>query len=116
MANPVICADGHSYERGSIERWLAAHGTSPLTGRALPHKARPTLQTLTLNLTLTLTTNLSPNPSPNPSPDPNQELTPNHRLRSLIQELQQSHELRQRRCAAWIVISRVSDAPFVACR
>ena len=60
MANPVICADGHSYERGSIERWLAAHGTSPLTGRALPHK----------------------------------ELTPNHRLRSVIQELQQSHELR----------------------
>ena len=60
MANPVICADGHSYERGSIERWLAAHGTSPLTGRALPHK----------------------------------ELTPNHRLRSVIQELQQSRELR----------------------
>jgi len=24
MANPVICADGHSYERASIERWLAA--------------------------------------------------------------------------------------------
>ena len=28
----------HSYERHSIERWLAAHATSPLTGRALPHK------------------------------------------------------------------------------
>ena len=39
MEDPVVCADGHSYERGSIERWLAAHGTSPLTGRALPHKA-----------------------------------------------------------------------------
>jgi len=37
MRDPVMAADGHSYERASIERWLAAHRTSPMTGRVLPH-------------------------------------------------------------------------------
>lgn len=29
---PVVAADGHSYERVAIERWLFAHSTSPVTG------------------------------------------------------------------------------------
>lgn len=37
MRDPVMAADGHSYERAAIERWLAAHRTSPMTGRVLPH-------------------------------------------------------------------------------
>ena len=29
---------GHTFERVAIERWLRTHGTSPMTGAALPHK------------------------------------------------------------------------------
>ena len=35
MTDPVICADGHTYERASIESWLLAHNTSPKTNEAL---------------------------------------------------------------------------------
>ena len=38
MRDPVNCADGHSYERASIERWLATKSTSPRTGAQLPNK------------------------------------------------------------------------------
>ena len=38
MVDPVICADGHSYERAHIEAWLANNGTSPKTNLILPHK------------------------------------------------------------------------------
>ena len=30
MRDPVTCADGHSYERDNIERWLATHNTGVL--------------------------------------------------------------------------------------
>jgi len=39
MNDPVTCADGHSYERASIELWLATHNTSPKTGAQLPNNA-----------------------------------------------------------------------------
>ena len=53
MEDPVIAADGHSYERSDIELWFArGNNTSPKTGGALPH----------------------------------QFLTPNHNLRSAIQD------------------------------
>lgn len=39
MRDPVTCADGHSYERASIECWLATHNTSPKTGAELPNNA-----------------------------------------------------------------------------
>lgn len=51
MRDPVIAADGHSYERVALEEWLRSHGTSPVTGARLEHKL----------------------------------VTPNHKLRSLIQ-------------------------------
>jgi len=38
MEDPVLCADGHSYERTSIQEWLQSHHTSPLTGMTLEHK------------------------------------------------------------------------------
>ena len=38
MRDPVTCADGHSYDRANIERWLATHNTSPKTGAQLPNK------------------------------------------------------------------------------
>lgn len=38
MADPVIAADGHTYERAAIERWLAQKQTSPITNQRLPHK------------------------------------------------------------------------------
>jgi hypothetical protein len=35
MTDPVFAADGHTYERHSIESWLEMHGTSPLTNEPL---------------------------------------------------------------------------------
>ncbi|EOD10418.1 hypothetical protein EMIHUDRAFT_60189, partial [Emiliania huxleyi CCMP1516] len=37
MSDPVMAADGHSYERKQIERWLATKSTSPMTGETLQH-------------------------------------------------------------------------------
>ena len=31
MRDPVLCEDGHTYERASISQWLAANPTSPTT-------------------------------------------------------------------------------------
>ena len=38
MIDPVVAADGHTYERNAIARWLQASDKSPLTGGVLPHK------------------------------------------------------------------------------
>ena len=37
MTDPVICADGHSYERKAIEDWLAGSDRSPMTNETLQH-------------------------------------------------------------------------------
>lgn len=37
MSEPVITADGQTYEKKAIECWLREHNTSPLTNMALPH-------------------------------------------------------------------------------
>jgi hypothetical protein len=37
MIDPVIAADGHSYERSCIVHWLSKHRTSPKTNEILPH-------------------------------------------------------------------------------
>jgi hypothetical protein len=37
MSDPVIAADGHSYERVAIQRWLEMRRTSPMTGAILNH-------------------------------------------------------------------------------
>jgi hypothetical protein len=47
MQNPVMAADGHSYEKAAIEEWFRqGKQTSPLTGEKLPHR------TLTVNWNL----------------------------------------------------------------
>ena len=38
MSDPVVAADGHTYERFAIARWLKTSDKSPLTGSLLPHK------------------------------------------------------------------------------
>ena len=38
MLDPVIAADGRSYERAAITNWLAQHDTSPYNGLVLDHK------------------------------------------------------------------------------
>jgi hypothetical protein len=38
MVEPVIAADGYSYERAAIEKWLRDKHTSPMTNLPLPHK------------------------------------------------------------------------------
>ena len=38
MHDPVVLADGHSYERSYISRWLQEHSTSPKTGKDLQQK------------------------------------------------------------------------------
>lgn len=35
LDDPVVAADGFSYERHAIEAWLASKGTSPMTGEPL---------------------------------------------------------------------------------
>jgi hypothetical protein len=38
MRDPVVAADGHTYERAGVEEWFAAHGAvSMVTGASLPH-------------------------------------------------------------------------------
>ncbi|KAL1527494.1 hypothetical protein AB1Y20_016159 [Prymnesium parvum] len=42
--DPVVTADGRTYERSAIELWLQAHDSSPLTGEVLADKTlRPNL-------------------------------------------------------------------------
>ncbi len=38
MKEPVVAADGHTYEKKAITRWLRTSNISPLTGQDLPHK------------------------------------------------------------------------------
>ena len=38
MREPVVAADGHTYERTAIARWLMTSDKSPLTGGVLHHK------------------------------------------------------------------------------
>ncbi len=35
MVDPVVCCDGHTYERGFILAWLQQHNTSPTSGAEL---------------------------------------------------------------------------------
>ena len=37
MIEPVVAADGHTYERHAIARWLQTSNRSPLTGEVLAH-------------------------------------------------------------------------------
>jgi len=37
MVDPVFTSDGHTYERGAIQAWLATNATSPLTNEPLEH-------------------------------------------------------------------------------
>jgi hypothetical protein len=38
MVEPVVAADGHTYERAAIARWLKTSDKSPMTGSVLLHK------------------------------------------------------------------------------
>lgn len=38
MRDPVICADGHTYERAALIRWFQNHDTSPKTGAVVESK------------------------------------------------------------------------------
>ena len=38
MVDPVVCADGHTYEREAIEQWLGTSDVSPKTNEPLAHK------------------------------------------------------------------------------
>ena len=39
MIDCVIAADGYSYERTAIRKWLLDSDQSPVTGKALPHNS-----------------------------------------------------------------------------
>jgi hypothetical protein len=38
MADPVVAADGQTYERAHISRWFESHDVSPVTNQPLSHK------------------------------------------------------------------------------
>jgi hypothetical protein len=52
MRDPVVAADGFTYERAAIAAWLAQHGASPLTRRPLP--SRELLPNLTMRAAIQL--------------------------------------------------------------
>ena len=53
MIDPVIAADGRSYEREAITEWLKNHNTSPCTNLVLVHKfLTPNLQLRSLIQTI----------------------------------------------------------------
>ena len=37
MLDPVIAADGHTYERQALQAWLLHQTVSPVTGQKLKH-------------------------------------------------------------------------------
>ena len=41
MINPTLCADGHSYEKHDIEKWLIDNDTSPTTGMTIENQLIP---------------------------------------------------------------------------
>ena len=50
MQDPVVCVDGHSYERVNIERWFRESSTSPATGAPVSASRCPAcLRTLALS-------------------------------------------------------------------
>jgi uncharacterized protein YfcZ (UPF0381/DUF406 family)/DNA-binding phage protein len=46
MEDPVVAADGFSYERRAITAWLSTHNNSPKTGEQLAHRALMANKTL----------------------------------------------------------------------
>ena len=38
MIDPVIAADGHTYERAALDKWLLVSSSSPRLGSVLPHR------------------------------------------------------------------------------
>ena len=38
LSDPVVCADGHAFERRAITQWLRHNLTNPLTGAELPNR------------------------------------------------------------------------------
>lgn len=36
--DPVVAADGHTYERRAIADWVESHDVSPVTNEPLAHK------------------------------------------------------------------------------
>jgi hypothetical protein len=41
MRNPMMCADGHSYEEANIQCWLSNNDTSPFTNLRFEQKHSP---------------------------------------------------------------------------
>ena len=41
MVDPVVAADGHTYEREALARWLHVHNTSPMTGERMGARMLP---------------------------------------------------------------------------
>ena len=41
MEDPVICVDGHTYDRVAIEKWLQNHNTGPKTNAVLRNHPNP---------------------------------------------------------------------------
>ncbi len=37
LVDPVVAADGHTYEKAAVIQWLQRSDKSPVTGHQLPH-------------------------------------------------------------------------------
>ncbi len=58
MQDPVIAADGHTYERQAMEDWLTCHNPSPVTGPSCKNKL--VLDCAALTITAAQTQGLNP--------------------------------------------------------
>ncbi|KAF4656016.1 hypothetical protein FOL46_008024 [Perkinsus olseni] len=52
MRSPAVACDGHTYERGAIERWLAGNDKSPITGSRMMTRLVPNVSLRTLMYSL----------------------------------------------------------------
>lgn len=69
LVDPVVGADGKSYERAHLELWLTSHDTSPVTGEQLSHTSFvPNIQ-----LRLLCERLFSPRPPDSSGPDASNE-------------------------------------------
>ena len=67
MDDPVVAADGHTYERGMIVEWLRREGTSPMTRARMPADVR---RNITLKRMIDAWKDESTRPRPDGAPPP----------------------------------------------
>lgn len=91
MADPYVCADGHSYEHDAIVAWLERHDTSPRTNEPLAYKQL--VPNITLRNAISAFRSRTEVPAPAPASQP---VVPRSRSRSRGRRRRGSRRRRSR--------------------